>query len=634
MQATQKIEGYDSFEQIALGGMATVYKARKVSLDKPVAIKVLFPHLAQDAVYIERFKREAQTAARVQHDNIVNVIDYGESEGSHYIVMEYYDGVTLEDLLGAHPAIPLDICFAVVLNVCFGLEAAHAAKLVHRDIKPANVIFTRNGGVKVADFGLAKAVDTLKSVTQHGKLIGTPAYMSPEQTRGDEIGSQSDIFSLGVVAYEFACNSRPFEGRNYAEVVDNIQSFHPTPITEINPLVEAPFVEIIDGMLAKSLETRYQHVSEVVIDLEEAIDQARYRRDRRTLGSYMADPGGYLASFNRSRLEELRSKPPSADGSREEIVAYLQRVCYLDPNDQKARDELARLNAKPTTEELRSADRTSRRKDDPIAGGGAGDEPDTSVIQDDAAADYRVYLDEIDLNRETPPSFALKLSMRIRSPLPHVMSIVKNVPTVIGGHLSLERAQKLARVIYELGGVARVEVHTVNEPAVGHNACRPRSDSKPGTKRRRESNRGIPPKRDPVSAPAGTSEARSDFHSKDDGQDSCSDKTVEHHPINGRKPGGGPQRTTVTRKCPKCGWEEDVDAKFCSICLFNFNKTEPLSFPGMHKPDEFENPLAAGNEDVLPAENLIDKLRGLPISVQYGGLAGLIVLLLLIIFGR
>ena len=164
-----KIEGYDSFEQIALGGMAAVYKARKVSVDKIVAIKVLFPYLANDESFIERFQREAKSAAKVQHENIVNVIDFGESGGCYYIVMEYYEGLTVAELIEQRSRVPLDIAVNILLDVCLGLEAAHDKGIIHRDIKPGNVIFTHQGGVKIADFGLAKKSDTMTVVTQPGK---------------------------------------------------------------------------------------------------------------------------------------------------------------------------------------------------------------------------------------------------------------------------------------------------------------------------------------------------------------------------------------------------------------------------------------------------------------------------------
>jgi serine/threonine-protein kinase len=235
MQAVFRIRGYDSFEQIAVGGMAVVYKARKQSLKKTVAIKVLLPHLAADTRFITRFQQEAEAAARIQHDNIVNVVDYGKSESSYYIVMEYYDGLTIEELLRTQPRLPVDVALSIVLNVAYGLEAAHAESLVHRDIKPANVIFTRAGGIKIADFGLAKTVDKFTLVTQTGKVVGTPAYMSPEQTRGEPVGTQSDIFSLGVVAYELLTGRRPFDGSSYSEVVDRIQSYEPPQPSSFNP---------------------------------------------------------------------------------------------------------------------------------------------------------------------------------------------------------------------------------------------------------------------------------------------------------------------------------------------------------------------------------------------------------------
>ena len=597
MQATEKIEGYDSFEQIALGGMATVYKARKVSLNKVVAIKVLYPHLAQDAVYIERFKREAQTAARVQHDNIVNVIDYGESGGSHYIVMEHYDGITLEELLERHPVIPVDICLAVLLNVCYGMEAAHATNLVHRDIKPANIILTKTGGVKLADFGLARAIDSLKTVTQHGKVIGTPAYMSPEQTRGEEVGTQSDIFSLGVVAYELVCGQRPFDGRNYAEVVNNIQSVRPPPVTELNPLAGPAFSLIVDRMLGKGLDERYAHVAEAVIDLEEMIDKARYKRDRRTLRRYFENPSDYLVSFNRTRLDELRSNPPAETDGRDATVIYYQRVVQLDPSDQHAKAELARLNAKdPTTE--RDAAKSQVQ----------GESKEKSSVQWDPKADYQVILDSIDPNKETPATFALKLSMRIRSPLPRVMAIVKNMPAVVGGRLPVKKAKKLAKIIGDLGGVARIEIHPVNESTGTHRPTR-----KKGTTTTEAESLESKAYESSLST-AEFEESRKWAHQGPD-----LEQTVEHHPINERSADQGPSvfnRSTATRTCAKCGWEEDAAAKFCSVCLSSFNKTERLNLgelPGGQPP---QNPLAREEKGYRLNRSLADQLQDLPNNIK------------------
>jgi serine/threonine protein kinase len=649
MQATQKIKGYDSFEQIALGGMAAVYKARKISLGKPVAIKVLFPHLAQDAVYIERFKREAQTAARVQHDNIVNVIDYGESDGAHYIVMEYYDGVTLEHLLETHTAIPIDICLAVVLNVCYGMEAAHASNLVHRDIKPGNIIFTRNGGLKLADFGLAKMVDKPAPVTQHGKIIGTPAYMSPEQTRGDTVGPQSDIFSLGVVAYELLCNCRPFDGRNYAEVVDKIQSADPTPVTDINPLVDPFVAKVISRMLAKDQRDRYEHVSEIVMDLEEAIEKAKYKKGRRVLEKYVNDPIGYLQSFKVKLLERLRS------GKEKEVAALppatrLRRIIYLDPDDERAREELAQLD---TGAQAGAAGETAaavkgKPKGDKVWVIDDEDEPGRAVdaradvampdICDDPDAEYRVYLESIDLHQETPATFALKLSMRIRSPLPRVVAIIKNLPAVVGGHLKQQKALRLAKVIRDLGGVARIEVQSTGKTPAPPLSQRPESDGEA---------QGSPHRPD-----KGKRKSRTEpeaFHSEGDSTRSskgasgkadpnevgdASARTVEYHPINQKRDDRPVPQKTPTRLCPRCGWEEDADAKFCSICMFNFHKTAPLDLESLSTGVVIPNPQARGRRRTTHPTNLRDWFNELPNTVKYVGLAGLVLMLLLIIFGR
>jgi len=619
MQATERIEGYDSFEQVALGGMATVYKARKVSLDKTVAIKVLYPHLAQDSVYIARFEREAHSAARVQHDNIVNVIDYGESDSSHYIVMEYYDGVTLEELLERHPTIPADVCLAIILNVCYGLEAAHAANLVHRDIKPANVILTRSGGVKIADFGLARAIDKLKTVTQHGKVIGTPAYMSPEQTRGDTVGTQSDIFSLGVVAFELACGQRPFDGRNYAEVVSNIQESDPAPIADTNPLIGAKFSEIIGRMLGKALDKRYAHISETVLDLEEAIDAAGYKRDRRTLGRYIENPSKYIEEFNRRELERLRANPPSPAEGPDAAVLYHQCVLQLDPTDAESKAALTRLNAKDPTSERDAARQKSET-----------DAAEKKRVKYDPDADYKVYLESIDLNQETAATFALKLSMRIRSPLPRIMAIVKNMPALVGGRLRIRKAKKLAKIIDELGGVARIEVHPIDE-STGTQG--PVKNEAGGAARVDRSSQ-------PQSSESRQSSAEHEVHPEDESRPSEPDlsTTVEHHPINDRADdqySARPKKSGATRTCPKCGWEEDADARFCSICLVSFNKTEPLSLEDLQGRRQSKNPLAAErNYGLDPGAGPLDKLRELPSNVKYGGLAALIILLLLIVFGR
>jgi serine/threonine protein kinase len=545
MQAVFRIRGYDSFEQIAVGGMAVVYKARKQSLKKTVAIKVLLPHLAADTRFITRFQQEAEAAARIQHDNIVNVIDYGKSESSYYIVMEYYDGLTIEELLRTQPRLPVDVALSIVLNVAYGLEAAHGESLVHRDIKPANVIFTRAGGIKIADFGLAKAVDKFTLVTHTGKVVGTPAYMSPEQTRGEPVGTQSDIFSLGVVAYELLTGRRPFDGSSYSEVVDRIQTHEPPQAGSFNPLVEAPFERIVSRMIAKRLDERYARIDQVIAELEALMDRHGLRRDRRSLGEFFADPVTYTENVNRAILERLSGSAPAAtpwDRNRSEAIRHYQKIAYLDPGDEGARSSLKRLGMSETLVAQ-------------LGNPGQETAPRASAQPPRAEAEYRVIIESIDRDAETVDTFALKLSLRLKAPLPRMRSLVACAPCTVAQRLPYKKAKWLESVIVELGGTARVEELPATPPASARTTS------------------GEPAAAKPPSRPD----------------------------LERRTTSGG-------IICPRCGWEEEADAKFCSLCLRRFNKTDKIdvrSFQSADNPEE--NPLAASPG----REGLFGRLGGL-----------------------
>lgn len=360
------ISGYDSLEQIGVGGMAAVYRARKISIDKVVAIKVLFPYLACDESFIERFQREAKAAARIQHENIVNVIDFGESEGAYFIVMEYYDGHSLDDILKAQGVLPPDVAVQVLLEVCYGLESAHAKDIVHRDVKPANVIYTSQGGIKIADFGLAKKSDSATLITQHGKVIGTPAYMSPEQAAGKNVGPQSDIFSLGVVAYELLCHQKPFDGDSYSEVLEKIQTLKPIAVTNLNPLIQPDFETIITKMLEKDTADRYQSVTEVIADIEKAMEKHRMTRDRRRLSSYVKDPDEYRKIFNEKTIARCLSQGAfymqKGRNHLDEAILEFKRILYLDPDNERAKKNLERANAE------RGKDQTQAFPSTPVPG--------------------------------------------------------------------------------------------------------------------------------------------------------------------------------------------------------------------------------------------------------------------------
>lgn len=342
------IEGYEILDQVGVGGMAAVYRAKRTSIDKVVAIKVLFPYFAQDESFIDRFHREAKAAAGIQHENIVNIHDFGESGGSDYIVMDFYAGRSVEELLADNGRLPLDIAILVLLEVCYGLESAHARGIVHRDIKPANIIFTNSGGVKIADFGLAKKDDQVSHITEQGKVLGTPAYMSPEQAAGDVVTSQSDIFSLGVVAYEMLCNQRPFQGKTFSEVIEKIQTKDPGPMAELNPLV-SEFESIVRKMLAKDATDRYNSIADAIADLEAVMQQFGMARDRRLLRSYIRDSEGYNNAFTENVVLRCMSQGIrlSKRGPKFRDAAMLEfaRVLFLDPDNETAVQHVEKLHA-------------------------------------------------------------------------------------------------------------------------------------------------------------------------------------------------------------------------------------------------------------------------------------------------
>jgi serine/threonine protein kinase len=199
--------------------MAVVYRARDTELDRPVAVKVLAQHLAADEEFRERFLREARLAASLSHPNIVLVYARGEVDGRPYIVMEHVEGVTLAEELAQRKRFPVDEAVDLAVQACAGLEHAHTAGLVHRDIKPQNLILRPDGMLKIADFGIARAVEGATKLTAVGTVLGTAAYLAPEQAAGEHVTAAADIYSLGAVLYELIAGQPPFAGESLPELV-------------------------------------------------------------------------------------------------------------------------------------------------------------------------------------------------------------------------------------------------------------------------------------------------------------------------------------------------------------------------------------------------------------------------------
>ncbi|HWE08343.1 MAG TPA: protein kinase [Solirubrobacteraceae bacterium] len=271
MTGTTTIAGRYRIEgRLGVGGMSTVHLAFDSRLERYVALKLLAEHLADDPTFVSRFRREALAAARLVHPNIVQVFDFGFDSGhhQHFIVMEHVSGNSCAELLRDRGRLPLAQAIDIVSQACRGLDYAHRNGVVHRDVKPGNLLVSDSDVVKLADFGIARAVDQ-SSITQAGSVLGTAAYLAPEQARGEEAGPQADLYSLGVVSYQLISGRLPYEASSLSELALKQQRESPIPLDELNPEVPAALAAAVATALAIDQRARPHDAMELAEALQD-----------------------------------------------------------------------------------------------------------------------------------------------------------------------------------------------------------------------------------------------------------------------------------------------------------------------------------------------------------------------------
>src|SRR5829696_6388080 len=287
--------------------MAEVYLAHDDVLDRSVALKVMSGRYADDEEFVERFKREAQSAAALSHPNIVSIYDRGEAEdGTYYIAMEYLPGGTLKDRILKRGALAPRTAAAVALQIAEALRAAHAAGVVHRDIKPHNVLVTDTGDIKVGDFGIARAA-TSSTMTRTGSILGTAHYISPEQAMGEPVGQGSDLYSLGVVLYEMLTGTLPYDAETSIGIAMKHVNGHLVPPRELNPEVPEGINAVTNKLLAKSPDERYANAGELIEDLEKVLE-------------------GLEPAASKTTRARNRTAPPAGRAAQTQVMAAPKRA--------------------------------------------------------------------------------------------------------------------------------------------------------------------------------------------------------------------------------------------------------------------------------------------------------------------
>ena len=334
---------YEIMDKIGSGGMADVYKAKDHRLNRFVAIKILKPEFSADESFVSKFRGEAQSCAGLTHPNIVSVFDVGDDGDLHYIVMELVEGITLKRFIERKGRLDVKEAVGIAIQIAMGLDMAHQHHVVHRDIKPQNIIISKEGKVKVADFGIARAVSQTTTIDNYSQNIGSVHYLSPEQARGGFSDERSDIYSLGVTLYEMLAGHVPFTGDNAVSVALLHVHGEAQPLSEVNPTVPSSIEKIVEKCMQKKPERRYMTTNELIADLKKAI----------------VDPEGDFVKIS-TVLDGAKTRPITP-GEMSEIKAEVAvQSDSFDDDDEFEDEEANRQKAAATL----AAKRRRRDEDD------------------------------------------------------------------------------------------------------------------------------------------------------------------------------------------------------------------------------------------------------------------------------
>ncbi|MFD0713655.1 Stk1 family PASTA domain-containing Ser/Thr kinase [Paenibacillus sp. GCM10027626] len=326
---------YEIITRVGGGGMALVYKAQDLLLNRHVAVKILRPQFTHDEEFIRRFRREAQSAAALSHPNVVSIYDVGQEGDTHYIVMEYVEGHNLNEVIQQRAPLQAEEAVHIAIQICDALEHAHHKQIIHRDIKPHNILIGNNGRVKVTDFGIARAV-TSSTITQTGSVVGSVHYFSPEHAKGVNAGEKSDLYSLGIVLYQMMTARLPFLGESPISVaLKHLQENFEDP-RAVNPYIPQSVENIILRAMRKNPNERYESAEDMLHDLETCLMPDRLNEPRITFHSDNGD------------FEETKIMPAIRGGAMETVVApAVQQRKREEDGGQEGRADARKPEEKP-----------------------------------------------------------------------------------------------------------------------------------------------------------------------------------------------------------------------------------------------------------------------------------------------